>query len=59
MRRKIAGAISCSAQIDEFSAEAVGNRLVKARLIDKTAIDHRLRDCFAVQLYFAQHVFRL
>jgi hypothetical protein len=47
------------AQIEEFSAKAIGNRFIKARLINETPIDHGLRDGFAVQLYFAQHIVRL
>ena len=46
-------------QIDEFRAEGIRNRFVKARLVDEAAINHRLRNRFSVQLHFAQHVFRL
>src|SRR5262249_62029133 len=46
-------------EIEEFSAKAIGNRFVKARPINEAPIDHCLRDGFAVQLYFAQYVFRL
>src|SRR5262249_23456101 len=46
-------------EIEEFSTKAIGNRFVKARPINEAPIDHCLRDGFAVQLYFAQYVFRL
>src|SRR5262249_39968205 len=46
-------------EIDEFSAKAIGNRFVEARLINEATIDHGLRDGFAVQFYFAQYVVRL
>ena len=47
------------AQIDEFRAQAVGNGFIKARLIDKAAVDHRLRNRFSVQFHFVQHVIGL
>ena len=46
-------------KIDKLSAERVGDCLIKAGSIDESAIDHRLRDRFPVQVHFVQHVFRL
>src|SRR6266436_2455866 len=46
-------------QVDEVGAKAAGDCLIKARLIDEAAIDHRLRDRLPVQLHFAEDVFRL
>ncbi len=37
-----------SCKIDKFRGQAIGDGLVKAELIDKAAIDHGLRDCFAI-----------
>ena len=48
-----------SGQIDEVGADAAGDCLIKARLIDEAAVDHRLCDRFSVQFHFAQHVFGL
>ena len=49
IKRKISGRISRSFKIDQFGAERVSDGLIKSRLIDEAAIDHRLRDRFAVQ----------
>ena len=35
-------------QIDIFRSEPIGDRFIKAPLINKAAIDHGLRDCFPV-----------
>ena len=47
------------AQIDKLGPERVGDRLVKSAGIDEAAVDHRLRDGFAVQLRLVQNVLGL
>ena len=56
---RISGGISLVRKIDIIRSERVGDGLIKAVLIDETAVDHGLRDGFSIQVRFVQNVVRL